>query len=508
MHDMQVYESEEHWRSRLIRVSVIGLLLLGSFLRIYNFWTPDLWIDEYSTWWVVHEAWHEVAERAVQIQGQSPFYYYIVKLSTELFGEGPFSLRLPSVLFGIGVMAIAYLLGREIFLHRDAAILILAVFSVNKKLIWYSQEARPYSLALFCVMLSFLFYVAVLKRERKVFRVGYVLSTACAYYAHYLFGFILAVQALYLLAFDGGWRRQQRTWLLTFFAIAILCLPSVPLFLTLFGRRETLDWLLPSARLGPLYLVIDFLDPPVFAVTAFAVVVIVAGTGGYAMALPRPWTHLTLLWFLFPLFVFGAIPPLFGVTLLHERYVLFVLPGALVVTAWLLAVGARHGWRRWVPLVVFLGLSFVLNLHPPFQKSGIFSAWGIESWTKAAAYIESSASDGDVILYRTGFVDADQFPLLNSDSPTVSHSQWPLTANLSRNHSYPMLGLPFRVSDQTRPYVSSVVRQAAKSRRVWIVGVGDELKLIAGALTREEGFQKTKETSYGAVTVILFEQQG
>jgi mannosyltransferase len=134
-----------------------GFLCVGSVLRIYNFWIPGLWIDEYGTWWAVtNGGWSDLVQRVTRIHCQSPFYYSLTKLSVDHLGPSPFALRLPSILAGIGVVGLAYPLGHAIFQQRHAALLTLATFSVHDRLIWYSQEARPYSLTLFCTMLSFL----------------------------------------------------------------------------------------------------------------------------------------------------------------------------------------------------------------------------------------------------------------------------------------------------------------------------------------------------------------
>src|SRR5687767_8826017 len=102
--------------SRATASAVALFLSVGAFLRIYRFWGPGLWTDEYGTWWAVAQpGWSDVVHRVSHIHGQSPFYYLIVKLSTELLGASPFSLRLPSVVFGIATLALAYPLGIALF---------------------------------------------------------------------------------------------------------------------------------------------------------------------------------------------------------------------------------------------------------------------------------------------------------------------------------------------------------------------------------------------------------
>ena len=479
---------------------------------MYNFWTPELWRDEYGTWWVVaNGGWREVAQRAVQFHGQSPFYYFIVKLSSELLGIGPLSLRLPSILFGIGVVALAYPLAIEIFHQRHAALLTVAAFAVNERLIWYSQDARPYSLALFCTMLSFLFYLSLLKREKVAWRVGYILSTTGAYYAHYLFSFIVVIQIVHLFFIQGRSWLQSKAWPLTFLGLVLLCLPGVPQLLSLFERRETINWVTPSDWRVPIKLVAQLLDVRVLSVIAVVTLALRFCAKKQGGLFDRVRLNLVLLWFVLPIAFFGVIAPLLGVTLLHERYVLFVVPAALVLTAWLMALGTRNSWRQWIPLIVFLTISFAWNLIPPLHQSGTFSARYNEGWTRAVAFLESHVLEDDVILYRTGFVEADQLRLPSPEPRMVSTIQMPVTANLSSGHNYSLFGLPYRINEQTAPYLASVTRQAAKSRRVWIIGVVDSsedssLQKVAAALGRQAPFHLVTKASYGSVRVILAEQ--
>ena len=144
--------------------ALLACLCVGTFLRIHNFWLPNLWLDEYGTWWVVSAStWTEVAERAINVQGQSPFYFLIVKFFTRLFGEGSFQLRLPSVIFGVLTLFVAFRLALQIFRDENVALVSVAVFSITEQLIWFSQNARPYALALFLTLLSFLLFLHFLQ---------------------------------------------------------------------------------------------------------------------------------------------------------------------------------------------------------------------------------------------------------------------------------------------------------------------------------------------------------
>jgi mannosyltransferase len=250
---------------------VTVVLALGAGLRVTRFWAPELWLDEYATLFDVAGPWSEVAARVAQNEATSPFYYFVVKLSAELAGYGPAGLRLPSVLAGLLLLGATYPLALRLFGDRHAALVALAAVAVNERLIWYGQSARTHGLALAAATLSFLAYAALWRTERASTRIGWVLATATAVYANYLFGVIALVQALHLAATRGVRAVVRRPWGLTWLVLGAILLPLVGLFAGVFARRSSFDWLRPAVPLAPARVLVDLLDPWIFSAVAVTV---------------------------------------------------------------------------------------------------------------------------------------------------------------------------------------------------------------------------------------------
>jgi len=497
---------EERRSQPVTGLLLLGFICLGILLRIYNFSKDGLWIDEYTTWWVIAGTdWGEVARRAFYFQGQSPFYYFIVKLSSDLFGVGIASLRLPSILFGIGVLTLAYPVALRTFHDRHAALLALAAFAVNEPLIYFSQDARPYSLPLLCAMLSFFFYLSLLAKERLSSRIGYLLATAGAYYANYLLCFVMVIHVIHLCVARGWSWLRSRAWRITFALLAVLCLPGTVQMFAYFKRRPTWDDLEPTGIFGPVKLAVDFLNPWVFFPLVLVVVAI------HILTKERDKRHcsgldLVLVWFLSPILFFGAIPPLFGITLLRKRYVLVAIPGAILFVAWVMAAVRKTFWQKWIPLLVFFSMTFAWTLLPAFRANGTFSRRPEAGWNMAAAFLGKKAQDGDLVVYRTGFIEADQLALPNPDPLLPSFVGWPLAAHLSSNHRFQMVGLPYGKDPQTAPYISSVLKKATESRRIWIIGRGSLLTGFAEALLGTERYKVRRHIIFDGVLLMLLDQ--
>jgi len=479
------------------------LFCLGVALRAYKFWAPPLWIDEYITWWAVAASnWPDF--KFLAQQGQAPLYYVLLKLVSSVLGTSPFSLRLPSLCFGIATLWIAYKVARLLFQDKQAVILTVATFAFNQQLIGYSQDARPYALALLCALLSCFFYLSLLRADSSFTRIGYVLATAATFYAHYFFAFIAFLQVLHLVL-TRGWRGVvRRPWLLTLVVLGLACLPGAVQLLGLFGNRATLDWIEARTWGAPLRLALDFLDAPMLS--AMAITVLFVGTRSMTEHGPEgdAVRHLLVWWLLLPIAFFGFLPPLIGVNVLLDRYLLFALPAALLILALLMAQGTRRGLRRWVPLGLFIMLNCAWYLIPALRTTGTFTRHLSydQRWQAAAAAV-SRATPNDLILLRTGIVEGDFVVESRADRSLLSFLEWPLIAHLPANHSYRILDLPFRRNDATRPYLRELLIEAGKSEHVWLVGTGDMVPDMADTLATTASFHITSRTKYGAVIVIV-----
>lgn len=485
---------------------IISAVALGAFLRICNFWIPALWLDEYGTWWTIAgHSWRELARRAVSVSGQSPLYYGVVNVTTDLLGVSAFSLRLPSVIAGITVVGLAYPLAARLFKDRHAGLLAVAVFAVDERLIWYAQDARPYGLALCCAMLSFLSYLSLRRADRPPARIGYWASTAAAYYAHYLFGVIILVQMLHVwLTRKWSGQRSSVSWSRIFGVMALLCLPGMSQIASLIGRRAMLEYLRPADVPQLFKLAVSFLNPQVLS--AATVAVFATGVARRNInTTPREELVLLFLWIFLPLLFVGAIPPLLGVSLLSARYVLCAAPAGLLMSVWVLRSANRAGVRRWIPLAVFIVLSLSWNLLPDVRNTGVFSDRFNQDFRQAARLFAASARESDAVLFSPGFVEADSLSQPDADPLVVAFLAWPLAAHLSPIQASHVMLLPYRSTDRTRRYLDRLLGAAAQRRRVWVMGMNPVVPGAARDLEDRWRFQERARWTLGDVKVLLLE---
>jgi Dolichyl-phosphate-mannose-protein mannosyltransferase len=487
------------WRA-LVALVLVG----GAALRITRFWAPEPWLDEYATAFDVAGSWGEVAARVAQTEATSPFYYFVVKLVAEAAGYGPAGLRLPSVLAGLLLLGATYPLALRLFGDRYAALIALIAVAVNERLIWYGQSARTHGLALAAAVLSFLAYAALWRTERTRTRVGWVLATATAVYANYLFVVVAIAQALHLAATRGVRAVVGRPWGATWLALGVALVPLGALFMGVFARRSSFDWLRPAVALAPARVLVDLLDPWVF--TAVAVTVLALGVREPLRPARGGPVGVLFLWLLVPIAIFSVVPPLLGVSLLYSRYVIVAAPAAVLVLAWGAASGGRHRVLRWLPVVVLVCTTVAWNHLPALRETGTFSQWPPAGWHAVAAHLMRHATPGEVVLVNTDYALADEVADPVRGGVIGRFVVWPVSSHFPAARRDDFVGLPLSATPATLAYLRAVADRVAATRRVWVVGGGAVGRYVTEVLLPARGFVRRPETVHTGIRVTPMER--
>ena len=183
---------------------VAGLTALAAGLRFATLGVQAYHHDEIVTAnrVLTGDFWHAM-DAVGYSESAPPLYYALAWLWTQLTGTAEFGLRSLSALAGVATVPVAYLLGVELR-DRRAGIAAAALVAVNPMLLWYSQEARGYSLLVLFSAIATLYFVRALDGgARRDFR-GWGIASALALATHYFAFFPIAFQGLWLL-----WRRGR-----------------------------------------------------------------------------------------------------------------------------------------------------------------------------------------------------------------------------------------------------------------------------------------------------------
>jgi len=132
------------------------ILVFGLALRLISL-NQSLWLDEATSALAAKMNVAELFTKFLPGDFHPPLYYLILKLWSGLFGYSEIALRFPSIIFGILTIYVVYLIGKSLFSKNVG--LVASLFLATSGLhVYYSQEARMYSLAALLVsLLTYLF---------------------------------------------------------------------------------------------------------------------------------------------------------------------------------------------------------------------------------------------------------------------------------------------------------------------------------------------------------------
>ena len=114
----------------------------------------------------------------------TPPLYYIIEHFTLQLGNQEAVLRLPSLIFGLISIALFYLILSNWF-DKRISIVGTIIITISPFHVWYSQEARPYSLLLCLSLLSIWLFQRLIKNKSNIWlSLAFVISTAWTFYCH------------------------------------------------------------------------------------------------------------------------------------------------------------------------------------------------------------------------------------------------------------------------------------------------------------------------------------
>lgn len=153
-------------RPSLFAVGLVALIaIMGCILRGTVAVSELLWLDELHTSWSVNGSIVDVAPRAAD-GNQSPLYFWLVWISVSIFGHSEFSLRLVSIIAGVGTMLVAGWFTWRWTGSKIASVLVAWLITVDANFVYYSSEARPYAMLEFLSVIQVsLFFKAIWGRQ-------------------------------------------------------------------------------------------------------------------------------------------------------------------------------------------------------------------------------------------------------------------------------------------------------------------------------------------------------
>ena len=183
-----------------LQVTFIFFVLLLSFtIRTMGIMERSLWSDEVVVFnYISDNLLYDIKKMVIE-DIHPPFYYLLQRVTLGFFGSSPLSLRLVSLISGVISVLLLFFIGKRLFGFRGgmAASLFLALSPFN---IFYSQQARMYSL-LVAIALFSIFFLIKYERDEKYSLIGFLISITLGLYTYYPFALFIASIFIYSIIF-------------------------------------------------------------------------------------------------------------------------------------------------------------------------------------------------------------------------------------------------------------------------------------------------------------------
>jgi O-antigen/teichoic acid export membrane protein len=193
-------------------LALAGLCVVAAVLRLAT--TRGLWVDEAIS---VRQAQLPFSEMIADVRDSDvhpPLHHAVLWLDVRLFGTSELAVRLPSLLAGVALVPALLWTGTVLY-NRRTGWVAAGLGAIAPFCVWYSQEARMYSLFMLFATIAVGAQVQALRRGLRVDWLVYSAATAALAWTQYFAVLPVLVQqlAFAVAAFN---RRRDRVELRTF----------------------------------------------------------------------------------------------------------------------------------------------------------------------------------------------------------------------------------------------------------------------------------------------------
>ncbi len=395
------------------RSFLLLLLLMAFALRVHQLDAFSFWQDEGLTPLRASYSLGGILSNEITIQGavsqdtHPPLYFLLIHLSRGLLGESDFAYRFPSVLASVLLIPLLYQFGAAVA-GKKVGLIAALLASFNPLLIWFSQEARMYTMVvLFATAASYALWRGLTGHRVIRWLLLYILFAALAFLTHYTAALLIAFQALFWLWLL--WKRGHRLLIVGTLIIGLLILiPFIPYTIPrLFTGAETnYFYVSPLIMLQDIIhgfgmgnttqfsqLIIRLLDIVV------AIIVILGFYGAYRVS--KGWLLPSFLLVYLLAVVLGlALGSLIKPMYQGVRHIIVGSSAFILLLS--LGVFALPKRPRWLP---YTALALIL-VGPLISLNNLYNndRYAKDDVRGLITYIEEHAGDRDVVLYNNAIL--------------------------------------------------------------------------------------------------------
>jgi mannosyltransferase len=205
--------------------AVLGaVVLVAAALRFPSLSLQSYWQDEGFTIEVVRSSLGRLFHLVARTESTPPLYYLLAWGWRHPFGTSEWGLRSLSALAGVASVPVVFAAARH-FAGTRAALIAAALVACNPMLVWYSQEARAYSLLVLMAAVGLLLFARARERPTAGRLAAWAAVGVLTLLTHYFGVFLVAAEGLLLWAPLAGRRRAIAVAVSAIAAVGMAILP-------------------------------------------------------------------------------------------------------------------------------------------------------------------------------------------------------------------------------------------------------------------------------------------
>ncbi|UUX91328.1 glycosyltransferase family 39 protein [Methanoplanus endosymbiosus] len=383
--------------NRFVQI-LTGLIIIGIILRLYNLSFNSLWLDEATTLNYARRSLFEIFESSIISEFHPPLFYWIEHLMLN-FGETEFILRFWPAVFGILAIPIFYLIGCEIK-NREVGIISALLITISPFAIFYSQDARSYTMTLFFFSLSLLCYLYALKEKNVKWWIIFGLTSALALWSHYYV--IIGTGILMIHAIITNYkefRNNKSSCKIFLIGLLSFLIISLPLIFVLYQRYLALSEKAPTSGILGISLIsasFEYFSGYNWYIAVMFILLFLIGTL-YLMRENLSYSILILGLIIVPL-IFSVIISAKIPT--NPRYLIYLLP------VFYIGIGLSY-----VPLkniiknnkFIYVFMAFLILINIPFMAT-YYTGYSKNDWKGFSENLNGITENGDIIVVIPGYM--------------------------------------------------------------------------------------------------------
>lgn len=227
---------------------LLPLIIIACGVSLWSIFSQSIRLDEAQSIWMFSKPVPTILSITLA-DVHVPLYGFLLHFWMQIFGNSILAARSLSFLIFLATLPVLYMFVKEAS-NKQIALLTLTLFTLSPFIIWYTGEARMYTLFTFVTSLNHLFFLRMIKSNANSGKLGYFVSLLLGYYTHYFFSFLVMTQMIYTAGIYIYRIRNSidlqfvRRTILIIFSSALFFLPWI-YFLVMTGTATNSQPLIP-----------------------------------------------------------------------------------------------------------------------------------------------------------------------------------------------------------------------------------------------------------------------